>query len=208
MFALTAGTLGLGFAAAKTTAAVGVGLLGGFGIAAIGRVDLLGAALRPGIGDGGCAAAKVRQPQSVVWAFWREAGRRSKFNTMAMSSFVFLGKWLLLAFLLESLMLAYVPAEFVARLAGGDGLGPVVLAALAGVPAYVNGAAALPLVAGLVEQGMSPGAAMAFLVGGCVTSIPAAIAVFAAARPPVFAAYLGFAILGAVLSGLAYGSLG
>jgi uncharacterized membrane protein YraQ (UPF0718 family) len=47
-------------------------------------------------------------------------------------------------------------------------------AALVGVPAYLNGTAALPLAAGLIDEGMSPGAAMAFLVGGGVTSIPAA----------------------------------
>jgi uncharacterized protein len=34
---------------------------------------------------------------------------------------LFLAKWLTLAFLLESLMLAYVPAEWVAGALGGDG---------------------------------------------------------------------------------------
>jgi len=52
---------------------------------------------------------------------------------------------------------------------------------------------------------MAPGAAMAFLVAGGVTSIPAAMAVFAIARLRVFALYLGFAVLGAFLAGLAYG---
>ncbi|HCI47951.1 MAG TPA: permease, partial [Rhodospirillaceae bacterium] len=45
--------------------------------------------------------------------------------------------------------------------------------------AYLNGYAALPLVGGLVEQGMAPGAALAFLVAGGVSSLPAAIAVWA-----------------------------
>lgn len=52
---------------------------------------------------------------------------------------------------------------------------------------------------------MAPGAGMAFLVGGSVTSIPAMIAVYAVTRPPVFLAYLGFAVLGAIASGLLYG---
>ena len=51
---------------------------------------------------------------------------------------------------------------------------------------------------------MAPGAAMAFLVGGGVTSIPAALAVWAVARRPVFAAYLAFATAGAFLSGVAF----
>jgi hypothetical protein len=45
---------------------------------------------------------------------------------------------------------------------------------------------------------------MAFLVAGGVTSIPAAIAVWALARPPVFLAYLGFAVIGAATAGLAW----
>ncbi len=204
MFLLTAGTLGLGFAVAKTVATVGVGLVSGFGTLALQRAGLIGDALRPEVGNGGCAGAKVRRPKTVVWAFWREPERRAKFASGAARSFAFLGKWLVVAFLLESLMLAYVPADLIAHVAGGAGPGPILLAALVGVPAYLNGTAALPLVAGLIEQGMSPGAAMAFLVGGGVTSIPAMLAVAAIARPPVLATYLGFALIGAVLSGIAY----
>jgi hypothetical protein len=77
-------------------------------------------------------------------------------------------------------------------------------ATLVGIPTYLNGNAALPLVAGLLAQGMAPGAAMAFLVGGGVTSVPAALAVWAVARRAIFVAYLAFATLGAVLSGLAF----
>jgi hypothetical protein len=51
---------------------------------------------------------------------------------------------------------------------------------------------------------MAPGAGMAFLIGGGVTSIPAAIAVYAAARRPVDIAYLGFSVFGALLSGIAW----
>jgi hypothetical protein len=72
-------------------------------------------------------------------------------------------------------------------------------------PHYLNGYAALPLVGGLIERGMAPGAAMAFLVAGGVTSIPAAIAVFALARLPVFLAYLAFALIGATAAGIAFG---
>jgi hypothetical protein len=203
MFVLTAGTLGVDFAIAKTVAAVGVGLLGGFGTLAL--AGFLRAPLRAGVGDGGCAGAKIRNPKAVEWAFWRESARRQAFAEAGLKDVIFLGKWLTLAFLLESLMVAYVPNEAIGRIAGGDGVWPVLIAALAGIPAYLNGYAALPLVRGLLEHGMAPGAAMAFLVGGGVTSIPAAMAVFAIARLRVFALYLGFAVIGAVLAGLAYG---
>jgi uncharacterized protein len=117
---------------------------------------------------------------------------------------LFLARWLTLAFLLESLMLAFIPAETVTAALGGDGIGPIALATLVGVPAYLNGYAALPLVGGLIGQGMAPGAGMAFLVAGGVTSIPAAMAVWALARPPVFALCIGLSLSGAFLSGLLF----
>ncbi|MGF1553587.1 MAG: permease [Paracoccaceae bacterium] len=204
MFALTAGSLGWDFAVAKTLAAVGIGLLGGFTVLALGRGGRLADPLRSGIGDGGCGGAKVRAPKPVVWRFWAERARREKFGAEALKAGLFLTKWLALAFVLESLMLAFVPAEAVAGLVGGEGLAPIALATLVGVPAYLNGYAALPLVSGLIEQGMAPGAGLAFLVAGGVSSIPAAIAVWALARPRVFALYLGLAFTGAMASGLLY----
>jgi hypothetical protein len=209
MFVLTAATLGTGFAVAKTLAAIGIGLLGGFGTFALQRSGLLGAQpLRVGAGDGGCAGAKVRRPKEVVWRFWHDPARRQAFAVGARQNLVFLGKWLTLAFILESLMVAYVPADLIVTAVGGSGFWPVLGATFVGVPAYLNGYAALPLVAGLVQQGMAPGAGMAFLLAGGVTSIPAAIAVYALARPPVFAAYLGFAFVGTLTTGLLYGLVG
>lgn len=206
MFMLTAATLGTGFAVAKTLAAVGVGLLGAFGTLALQRTSLLAHPLREGVGNGGCAGNRVRAPAPVRWQFWHEPERRAVFSSEAVSITAFLGKWLTLAFLLESLMVAWVPNELVAGVAGGDGVLPVFWAALIGIPAYLNGYAALPLVGALLNQGMAPGAAMAFLLAGGVSSIPAAIAVYALARPPVFVAYLGFALAGSLLAGLVYGA--
>ena len=101
-------------------------------------------------------------------------------------------------------MVAYVPSDLVTRVAGTGSLLSILGATLIGIPSYLNGNAALPLVAGLIDKGMAPGAAMAFLVGGGVTSIPAMLAVFGIARSRVFAAYLALATIGALLSGLAY----
>lgn len=63
-------------------------------------------------------------------------------------------------------MMAYVPADRISALLGGAGMLPILTATLVGVPAYLNGYAALPLVSGLMEQGMQTGAGMAFLVAG------------------------------------------
>lgn len=104
-------------------------------------------------------------------------------------------------------MIAYVPAESIATLLGGDGAMPVVIAALIGGPAYLNGYAAVPLVGGLMEAGMAPGAAMSFIVAGGVSSIPAAIAVYALVKTRVFAAYILYGLSGAILAGFAANAL-
>ena len=59
----------------------------------------------------------------------------------------------------------------------------------------------------LLAQGMAPGAAMSFVLAGGVSSIPAAIAVWALVKPRVFAGYLGIALLGALIAGLAWGTM-
>lgn len=206
MFVLTAGTLGLSFALYKTFAAIAIGLIGGFGTAAVMGGGWFREPLRPGIGNGGCAGSSIRGDAPPAWRFWTEAERRDIFRRTGLETIGFLGKWLALAFLLESLMLAYVPAELIASTLGGGWLS-VLAATLVGVPAYLNGYAALPLVGGLIEQGMAPGAGMAFLLAGGVTSIPAAIAVYALARPPVFFAYLSFALIGSLGLGALFGVL-
>lgn len=204
MFVLTAGVLGVEFAVAKTLAAFGLGLVGGLVVHLLLRDGAFSDPLREGIGNGGCGGARVRAPGPVVWRFWSAPDRRMTFGRTALSTTLFLAKWLTLAFVLESLMLAWIPAEVVTATLGGEGLMPILTATLVGVPAYLNGYAALPLVGGLIGQGMAPGAGMAFLIAGGVTSIPAAMAVWALARPPVFALYLGLSLAGALASGLLF----
>ncbi len=204
MFVLTAGVLGTEFAVAKTLAAIGAGLLGGTVAHLLAQSGALENALRPEIGNGGCGGAKIRAPRPVVWRFWTDPERRAKFAREGWKSSEFLLRWLTLAFLLESLMVAWLPPEVVTSALGGTGLGPIAVATAVGVPAYLNGYAALPLVGGLIGQGMAPGAGLAFLVAGGITSLPAALAVWALVRPPAFALYAGLALTSAFLAGVSY----
>src|SRR6056297_1537075 len=204
MFVLTTGVLGAEFAVAKTLAAVGLGLFGGAAVHLLAGAGALSDPLREGVGTGGFGGAMVRTRKEVVWRFWEDGERVAKFRKEGLRTTLFLAKWLFLAFVLESLMLAWIPAETVTAALGGTGLAPIATATLVGVPAYLNGYAALPLVGGLVEQGMAPGAGLAFLVAGGVTSIPAAMAVWALARPSVFALYIALSLSGAFAAGLLF----
>jgi uncharacterized membrane protein YraQ (UPF0718 family) len=204
MFVLTMGTLGFGFAVAKTVAAVGIGAMGGFATLALMDRGAFRTPLKPDVGNGGCAGSAVRRPKTVLWAFWRDDARRAAFVQEFLRTVLFLGKWLTLAFLLESLMLAWVPADAVARVLGPGSLWAIPIAVIVGIPSYLNGYAALPLVAGLLDMGVAPGAGMAFLIAGGVTSIPAAVAVWALVRPAVFGWYLALALAGGLAAGILF----
>ena len=205
MFILTAAGVGTGFAVAKTMAAAGMGLLGGFAVLALQRGGTLRHPLAGGSAGGGCGSHfEPAEPKPVAWRFWHEPVRRAEFRRVSLRTGAFLAKWLAIAFLAESLMMAYVPASWVASAVGDGSAFAIPLAAVVGVPTYLNGYAAIPLIAGLVEMGMTGGAALAFATAGAVSCIPAAIAVWALVRRSVFALYIGLGLGGAMLAGLLY----
>ena len=205
MFVLTVGTLGLDFAVAKTMAAIGIGMIGGFTTAALMARGAFASSLREDAGGcGGCGAPIIDPNAKVIWKFWKEEGRRQKFYRESGSTALFLLKWLTLAFLLESLMIVYISADQIAAVLGQGNAWAIPLATIVGVPAYLNGYAALPLVAGLIELGTAPGAGMAFLIAGGVTSIPAAIAVYALVHKPLFLCYIALSLIGGMLSGILF----
>jgi len=205
MFLITSGTLGVDFAVAKAISAVALGLFGGFGVKLLMPTGIFNDILRP-VEKTGCGCGSDPFSGKPVWAFWRENTRIDTFRREVIANALFLGKWLLLAYLIEALMIRHVPAEWIGATLGGDGLQPIVLGALLGGPAYLNGYAAVPLISGLIEQGMSQGAAMAFVLAGGVSCIPAAIAVWALVKPRVFFSYLGFAFAGSLMAGMAWGA--
>lgn len=207
MFTITAGTLGIDFAVAKTVSAVSIGVLGGLATLTFARSPVFRDPLKATPASGcGCGPA-LSPSQTPVWRFWSEAARRTLFRQTWLENVFFLGKWLLLAYVLESLMIRYVPAELISSVVGGPGLAPVVIAALVGMPAYLNGFAAVPLLDGLIDQGMAPGAAMSFAIAGGISCIPAAVAVWSLVKPRVFAAYLGYALVGSIIAGLAFNAI-
>ncbi|MGI9484797.1 MAG: permease [Geminicoccaceae bacterium] len=203
---ITASALGWPFATAKTIGAVGLGLFGGFGTRLLISQGLFVEPLRART-TGGCCGGRSSFDGKPVWPFWREETRRETFGREALNNGVFLLKWLTLAYLLQGLLVTYVPAQLIGALVGGDGVLPIVTAALVGAPAYLNSYAAPPLVAGLMTQGMSAGAGMAFMMAGAVSCIPAMAAVWSLVKPQVFFTYVIFGIGGAILAGLLFGMM-
>lgn len=200
---ITAGALGWPFAIGKAVAAVALGLFGGFVVRGLMRSGAFAQPLRE-YKPAGCCGCGPKQDDKPVWRFWQEPERRQRFRVEFVHNGLFLLKWLALAYVLEALLVSYVPADLIARVVGGEGIVPIVIAALVGMPAYLNSYVAPPLLAGLTEQGMSAGAAMSFMIAGSVSSIPAMAAVWSLVKPRVFATYLGLGITGAIIAGIIF----
>jgi len=186
---------------------LGTAIVAGLGAGFATHLAVKRGAFRNVLRDGvvsGCAVNALKKDAPVVWSFWHEKDRRLLFSDTALSSAKFLFKWLTLAFLIESLMVAWLPPETVGQVLGGDAWWTVPASTAVGIPAYLNGFAALSLVSRLVEMGATPAAALAFLTAGAVTSIPAAMGVFALVRKAVFAWYLALGLSFSLAAGFAY----
>ncbi|OEE67499.1 permease [Enterovibrio norvegicus FF-33] len=201
MYLLTAGIVSWEFATMKALGAIVLGLVAGWSVYLAQKAGYLVNPLKPSVTGDTTTLSHVDKP---VWRFWEEAPRKAVFIEKTTNIMTLLLKWLALAFLLESLLVAYVPTEWVTSSFGGDTQTPILWAAIIGVPAYINGYVAVPLIAELINKGMQPGAGMAFLIAGGITSIPAMIAVVAVARIQVVIFYVSFALIGSFAWGLIY----
>lgn len=200
---ITAAALGWEFAIGKAVIAVALGLFGGFAIKSLMTAGYFSEPLKnyKSSGCGSCGPSLDGKPE---WKFWIDEARISVFRSEFLENALFLIKWLALAYVLEALLVTYVPATLIASLVGGEGVVPVMIAAIVGMPAYLNSYIAPPLISGLMEQGMTAGAGMAFMVSGAVSSIPAMAAVWSLVKKQVFAAYLGLGVGGAIVAGIIF----
>ena len=100
------------------------------------------------------------------------------------------------------LIVEVMPQQWLTSLLGGDSIRSTLLAATLGIPLYITTEGSLPLVAGLMDGGMSAGPAMAFLVTGAGTSIAAISGALLIARWRVLGIVVGSLWLGGILLGL------
>ena len=199
---ITAAALGWPFAIGKAVSAIALGLFGGFAVRALVRTKSFANPLKEYKQSGCCGTPSLEEKPK--WRFWENTEKVLQFRQEFVANALFLIKWLALAYVLEAILITYVPASVIAGVVGGEGIIPIATAAIVGMPAYLNSYIAPPLLAGLMEQGMSAGAAMAFMVTGAISSIPAMAAVWSLVKIQVFTAYLVLGVSGAILSGLIF----
>jgi uncharacterized membrane protein YraQ (UPF0718 family) len=94
-----------------------------------------------------------------------------------------------------------IPTSWLTNYLGDGSLLAVPLAAILGIPAYINTEASLPLVSAMMDGGMGPGPAMAFLVTGAGTSVGAISGLFVIARTRVVGLVVALLFAGALIMG-------
>jgi hypothetical protein len=110
--------------------------------------------------------------------------------------------WFFLGLVLAGLITVLVPASLMTQYLGG-GIGAMLLMLAAGVPLYICATASTPIAAALILQGVSPGAALVFLLAGPATNITSLTVLIGVLGKRAAAVYLTAISVCAVLFGLA-----
>jgi len=113
-------------------------------------------------------------------------------------------KQLALFVLVASAIKILVPTSWITTLFGQNHWYSIPFAALLGIPLYVSNASSIPIAKTLVEGGMSSGAALAFLLSGAGTSLPAISGLLVITRGRIVALYVTFIFIGALVFGALY----
>ena len=113
------------------------------------------------------------------------------------------GLYFVVGVILAALLQTLVPAAWISSLLGAGRPYGVLLAGILGVPFYACGGGAVPVIAGLLAQGMSPGAALAFFLAGPATRLTALAALGTLLNRRALVAYVAYIVAGAALAGTA-----
>ncbi len=113
-----------------------------------------------------------------------------------------IASWFFLGLLLAGLITAMVPEEAMSRFLGG-GITSMLLMLVVGIPLYVCATASTPIAASLILKGVSPGAALVFLLAGPATNVTSITVLLGILGKRATAIYLTMIALFAVLFGLA-----
>lgn len=203
MFAVAWAVLGPAFAIGKMVAAFALGLFAGAGTAVLTGTNMVQRPLRASWITTGSACGTCT-PAEFAFRIWQEPARMRIFRRELLSMTRLIALCLAFAFSAEFLLRDLLPPHLLATYVGEDSIYAIPLAVMVGAPMYLDGYAALPLVRGLLDLGMSPGAAMAFLVSGGAVSVWGVMAVVAVLRPSTIALFVTLAVIGSLAIGYVF----
>jgi uncharacterized membrane protein YraQ (UPF0718 family) len=199
--AISYALLGPFLAVVRPLAAFATAITAGSLIHWFGPRERLAAASQPAESSCGCCCGDGPPPAEK--AFARLAGAL-RYGLVDM--FADLSHWLLLGFVLAGLAGALFPPQFLERHVG-TGLGAMLLMAFVGLPVYVCATSSTPFAAALIAKGLSPGAALVFLLVGPATNLATMLIVGRDLGRRSLVVYLLTIVVVAVLFGLATDAL-
>lgn len=225
-YVLSVGLFGPGFATTFFVAALAVGLVGGAAAWWLERHGLLAgqarmAAPAPAAGCGSscdtrpdtgadtsatvAGASRATRLLTVVdrpAVTLEQPTRLRRFGDALLTNARRLAFYFLAFATLGYLVIRILPTGLVTDwLGAGNPVWSVPLAAVLGIPVYLNTDASLPLVASLLHGGMAPGAGIAFLITGAGTSVGAISGMLVIARWRIVALVISTLLVTAIATG-------
>ena len=188
--------LGLPFAILRPIAALVTSVFGGVLVNAADK-DREKA---PQTGDTDCADGAVcaRQEPAYTGFFDRMKGAlRYGFVDMVQD----IGKWLVIGLVVAGLITLFVPDDFFVRFADRPLLAYVVVLLIA-IPMYVCATGSIPVAAALMLKGLSPGAALVFLMAGPASNMASILVIRRVMGQRTLWIYLLSLTVGAIVFGL------
>ena len=111
-----------------------------------------------------------------------------------------IAKWLIIGLVIAALISVILPDDFFTRYIGNDFLSMLIVL-LASIPLYVCATASVPITAVLILKGLSPGAALVFLMAGPATNIATITVIGKSIGKSTVLSYLISIIIGAFFFG-------
>jgi len=187
---VTLSLLGPVVAIFRPLVAFATGILGGFLVDALER------------GEGG----QTQTPPKCSDECCGGESKKNRVQRAAKYAFVTLpadiGKPMLLGLVVAAVIGAFVPEDFFAGELLGRGPLQMVVMMLVGVPVYVCATASVPVAAALIAKGISPGAAMVFLITGPATNAAVFATIWQVLGRRTAIAYIGAVVTCALGFGL------
>jgi uncharacterized protein len=198
LFLMTLGGLGPGMALARCLSILAFGLLLGLLLYLVPERWIVNAGARGSrdaeAGTGGAAilsrAGKPFEAKAFVLSF--------------LDSLSYVGAYVLLGVLIGSALDVFVPKGALASIFKGGGFFRLLASSLAGIPLYACGGGVIPVVAGLLAEGMPKGSALAFLFVGPATRVTPLLALATVLKSRAVFGYVILVIAFSLLIGLAY----
>lgn len=112
-----------------------------------------------------------------------------------------IAKWLVLGILIAAAISVLVPESFMKTYLGG-GISAMLIMLVVGIPFYTCATSSTPIAAALILKGVSPGAALVFLLAGPATNAATISVVYGLFRKRATVIYLSCIAISAILMGL------